>query len=277
MCEKSKEVSEWLKVVLGEEQVPWFEVNKSTLDILHKLSKNSEQRCKETELLVEDFKQKTEEYKVEGVYHQDLLDFVLGERASSDLQEEPLGSCLKALVHIVEEFKLKDTNVGSLMSCVYNQTARLHEEDERNRRLQNKLSSLERRKADIHTSQKSLVKTISETQACQDVETVETDEKLLNMDFLDRKHQELTLRIKNAQDQLVSRDVSSSLTHHSIKEMSEQLTVLKQEMEPFKRKLQAFHGLPPSIPLARLAVAECKSELESLDAILDEKIDWRHT
>lgn len=60
------QVSEWLKVVLGETLVSWFEVNMRTVDILHKLSKDSEQRGQEIGLLVEDLKQKTDECKADG-------------------------------------------------------------------------------------------------------------------------------------------------------------------------------------------------------------------
>lgn len=61
-----KQVSEWLKVVLGETKVSWFEVNMRTVDILYKLSKDSEQRGQEIGWLVEDFKQKTGECKADG-------------------------------------------------------------------------------------------------------------------------------------------------------------------------------------------------------------------
>ncbi|KAL2099415.1 hypothetical protein ACEWY4_005895 [Coilia grayii] len=276
MCEKSKEVSEWLKVVLGEAQVPWFEVNKCTINILQKLSKNSEQRGREIDLLVEDFEQKTGECRAEGMYHQDVLRFALGEYVSCEMLE-PVSCCLNSLECIAEGFKLKDTKLGSLLASTYNQTTELLEEEEENRKLQNKLLSLEKKRTEVLNSQKCLLKTISDTQKAQDMEFVETEERLLYKDFIEKKYQEMSSRVKSAQERLVSREVSSSLTHHSIQEMSEQLSLLKQEMEPVKRKLQAYHGLPPSLPLARLAVAESKRELETLDAILDENIDWRHT
>lgn len=59
-------MSQWLKKVFGQQPVPEFEVNTRTVEILYELAESSEMRCRETELLIEDHKQKTEEYSSDG-------------------------------------------------------------------------------------------------------------------------------------------------------------------------------------------------------------------
>ncbi|XP_076156096.1 HAUS augmin-like complex subunit 1 [Alosa pseudoharengus] len=274
MCDKNKQVSEWLKVVLGE--VPWFEVNMRTIDILYKLSKDSEQRGQEIGWLVEDVKQKTGECKADGAYHQKVLQSALGENVSRG-KLKPMSRSLNTLESMAIAFKTKDTKVASFLASTNYQTKMLLEMEEENRELQKKLRNLEKKKNEVLNSQKSLQIQISKVQKAQEVESVETEERLLNKNFMEKKFQEITSRVRSAEEKLASREVTWSLTHHCIEEISEQLSVVKQEMDPLKRKLQAYHGLPLSVPLARLAVAESKKELEALDAILDERIDWRHT
>lgn len=276
MCEKNKQVSEWLKVVLGETKVSWFEVNMRTVDILYKLSKDSEQRGQEIGWLVEDLKQKTGECKADGAYHQKVLLSALGESVSCGMVK-PVIRTLNTLEKMALEFKMKDTKLASFLATTNHQTKELLEMEEENRDLKKKLRNLEKKKKEVLNSQQCLLTKISKVQKAQEVESVETEERLLNKNFMENKYQEMTSRVRSAEEKLASREVSWSLTHHCIEEISEQLSAVKQEMEPLKRKLQAYNGLPPSLPLARLAVAESKMELEALDAILDEKIDWRHT
>lgn len=52
--------------MFGDQQVPHFEVNTRTVDILYHIAESSEARCRDTTLLIEDLKQKTSEYEAEG-------------------------------------------------------------------------------------------------------------------------------------------------------------------------------------------------------------------
>ena len=60
------QVQTWLSAVLGEQPVPQFEVNTRTVEILYQLAVASEVRCKDTSLLIEDFKQKASEYHADS-------------------------------------------------------------------------------------------------------------------------------------------------------------------------------------------------------------------
>ncbi len=62
----SLQVSQWLRKVFGQQPVPEFEVNTRTVEVLYELAESSEMRCRETELLIQDHKQKTEEYSSDG-------------------------------------------------------------------------------------------------------------------------------------------------------------------------------------------------------------------
>lgn len=59
-------MTQWLKKVFGQQSVPDFEVNTRTIEILHELVENSEMRCREVEMLIQDHEQKAKEYSSEG-------------------------------------------------------------------------------------------------------------------------------------------------------------------------------------------------------------------
>ena len=60
------QVQTWLSTVLGEQPVPQFEVTTRTVEVLHQLAVASEARCKDTRLLIDDFKQKGSEYHADS-------------------------------------------------------------------------------------------------------------------------------------------------------------------------------------------------------------------
>ena len=55
-----------MEVVFGGENVPHYEVNSRTVDLLCRLKEINEQRDRMAEIITEDFQQKAEEYKTEG-------------------------------------------------------------------------------------------------------------------------------------------------------------------------------------------------------------------
>ena len=60
----------WLEHLYGGEEIPEFEVNERTIEILHSLMVKNETKNRETQLVTDDLNQKTTEYTAEGVYLQ---------------------------------------------------------------------------------------------------------------------------------------------------------------------------------------------------------------
>lgn len=64
--QKFQYISKWLKKVLQTEQIPSFEINDRTIQILYDLAKCNEQKNLEYEQISEDIEQKTKEYAAES-------------------------------------------------------------------------------------------------------------------------------------------------------------------------------------------------------------------
>jgi hypothetical protein len=53
--------------VFGGDLVPSYELNKKTVRILYKLMKLNEMKDKDTQIVIDDLRRKTDEYNVEGL------------------------------------------------------------------------------------------------------------------------------------------------------------------------------------------------------------------
>ena len=56
----------WLEKLFGDKPVPAYELNEHTVTVLHSLMRRNEQKERDTQLLVEDLRQKADEYNAEG-------------------------------------------------------------------------------------------------------------------------------------------------------------------------------------------------------------------
>lgn len=56
----------WLQKTFGDQSIPSYEADARTVDILYQLAVCNESRNSDISLLIDDMKQKTEEYESEG-------------------------------------------------------------------------------------------------------------------------------------------------------------------------------------------------------------------
>uniref|UniRef100_A0A3Q0RMV6 HAUS augmin-like complex, subunit 1 n=1 Tax=Amphilophus citrinellus TaxID=61819 RepID=A0A3Q0RMV6_AMPCI len=262
MCEKIKKVNSWLGAVFGEQAVPQFEVNTRTVDILHWLAQSSEARCSDTALLIEDLTQKAAEYQAEGAHLQDVLLQSVGLSFAS--LSKPAADYLSALVENAMVLGVRDTSLGSFMPAVNNLTNELLEAEKSNRRLERELRALRKRLGATLVLRGSLQEDINKTVKTQAVESAKAEERLLNMDFVTAKANELSNRRERSEAQLVSRNMDKSITHQALVQLSEEVTALKKEIIPLKKKLEPYMDLSPSPSLAQVKIEEAKRELVSI-------------
>ncbi|GAA6219968.1 HAUS augmin-like complex subunit 1 [Lates japonicus] len=69
--------------------------------------------------------------------------------------------------------------------------------------------------------------------------------------------------------------MDKSITHQAIVQLSEEVTTLKQEIIPLKKKLEPYMDLSPSPSLAQVKIEEAKRELAALDSQLEMKVDFK--
>ncbi|XP_045897093.1 HAUS augmin-like complex subunit 1 [Micropterus dolomieu] len=272
MCEKITKVNRWLSTVFGDQPVPHFEVNTRTVDILYQLAQSSEARCSDTTLLIEDLKQKASEYQAEGAHLQDVL--LQGVGLSCASLSKPAADYLSALVDTAMVLGVRDTSLGSFMPAVNNFTNELLEAEKSNRRLERELRALRKRLGATLVLRSNLQEDINKTVKSQAVESAKAEERVLKMDFVTAKAKELSNRWESAEAQLVSRNMDNSITHQAIVQLSEEVTTLKQEIIPLKKKLEPYMDLSPSPSLAQVKIEEAKRELAAIDSHLEMNMDF---
>ncbi|KAM6984830.1 HAUS augmin-like complex subunit 1 [Aplochiton taeniatus] len=265
-------VSKWLNTVFGDQTVFQYEVNTRTVEILYQLAEASATRCNETALIIDDLKQKTSEYQADGAHLQDVT--LQGVGLSSGSLSKPASDYMSALVSIAMPLGVRDTCLGSFFPAMNNLTNELLDSEKSDRKHDRELKALRKRLGDTFVLKKSLKEDINTTAKTQEVDNAKAEERLLNMDFVKAKSKDLFYRNKMIEDQLVSRQMERRLSHQSIKELSEEIATLKQDIIPLAKKLEPYRDLSPSPSLAQVKIEEAKRELARIDAQLEMKVDF---
>ncbi|KAM9333520.1 HAUS augmin-like complex subunit 1 [Pholidichthys leucotaenia] len=273
MGEKIKKVNSWLSTVFGDQTIPQFEVNARTVDILYQLAQCSEARCSDTALLTEDLKQKAAEYQAEGAHFQDVL--LQGVGLSSASLSKPAADYLSALVDNAMVLGVRDTSLSNFMPAVNGLTGEVLEVEKLNRRLERELRALRKRLSTTLVLRGSLQEDINKTTKSQAVESAKAEERLLSMDFVMAKAKELSKRRERSEAQLVSRNMDKSITHQAIVQLAEEVTVLKKEIIPLKKKLEPYMDLSPSPSLAQVKIEEAKKELAAIDSRIEKNAEFK--
>ncbi|XP_048877341.1 HAUS augmin-like complex subunit 1 isoform X1 [Brienomyrus brachyistius] len=271
MCEKITKVMQSLTKLVGDQPIPEYEVNTKTIDILYQLAENSDARCNQVSLLIEDHKQKAVEYHAESCHLQDVL--LQGAGLSSGSLSKLASDNMATLNSCAMTLKLKDTSLTSFVPAINDLTSRLMEAEKKNRDMERELTTLRKKLGAILVLRKILQEDLSKTAKAQEVENAKAEERLLNMDFIKAKSKDLSFTIKMTEEKIASRKMDYSLTHQAILEVSEDIAKLKQEILPLQKKLKSFRDLTPSPSLAQVKIEEAKRELAVIDAELEMKVD----
>ncbi|XP_036598202.1 HAUS augmin-like complex subunit 1 [Trichosurus vulpecula] len=268
---KADEIASWLKKIFGDQPIPKYEVNPRTTDILHHLSQCNRARDRDASLVIEDLKQKAREYESEAKYLQDLL------MESVNLSFTSLSSIgssyLNALVDSALVLETKDTSLASFIPAVNSLAADLFRTKARSEEMEVELSKLGKNLTATLILEKCLREDLKKAELHLSMEKAKVDSRISNIDFLKAKSDDLRLRIKAAEEQLLARGMDASLSHQSLMALSERLAELKQQTAPLKKRLESYLDLMPNPSLAQVKIEEAKRELNSVDAELTKKVD----
>ncbi|XP_032890226.1 HAUS augmin-like complex subunit 1 [Amblyraja radiata] len=269
MDSQSAKVSMWLSKMFGDQQVPSYEVNPWTTDILCRLMEWNETRDHDVELLIEDVKQKTEEYKSDTSYLEDFLMASVGLSASS-LSSNGSGF-LKMLVDSSLALQLKDTSQTSFMLAIDDLTSdRLTSENRSQREI---LSELSKKLTESIMLEKSLQADLQKIDHDVMEQNTKAENKKQNMDFFVKKMKEWSQLSKNLENELKKVGFDPSLNHRSLVELSEKLENVKKEVASLNAKLKSYLDLTPNLYAAKVKVEETKLELKKIDLLLAEKME----
>lgn len=271
MCEKLNKVNQWLRSVFGEQPVPPFEVNTRTVDILYQLAETSKARCSATTQLINDLNHKAAEYQADAAHLEDVL--LQGVGLTSASLSKPAADYASALVDSAMVLGIENTSLSSFIPAINRQTNELLEAEKDDRRLNLELKSLNKRLGATVVLRKNLEEDIGKAAQAQQVASAIAEERVLTMDFVKKKTQELKFRRKRAADLLSSRNMEETLKHEAITQHSEEVMNLKKEIDPLKKKLEPYIDLSPNPSLAQVKVEEAKRELAALDARIEMNVE----
>ncbi|XP_071281908.1 HAUS augmin-like complex subunit 1 [Agelaius tricolor] len=269
--EKLTRVTLWLKKLYGGVPIPEYEVNERTVDILHEIMENNEERDKDVMLLIEDMKDRTSKYEAEADYWHDILGESLSFLEGSMSKEA--NDDLTDLVQSAIELDMEDTSLTSFYSAINDMTLEMYKTKSKNKEMEQKLRILTKKLTSALMVEKQLEKDIEELKKSQGIQQAKAETQSKNLKFLEDKSKDLKIRICDAEAKLVARGLDQSLTHEALVKSSEELAALRKEIEPLKTELASYLDLPPSIPLAQVKVEEARKELKALDEELTREIE----
>ncbi|NXC19332.1 HAUS1 protein, partial [Corythaeola cristata] len=213
------QVTSWLKKTFGDEPIPQYEVNAWTVDYLYELAECSEARNRDVCLLIEDTKQKAEEYEARANYLQSLLSESLGLSMSS-LSSKGI-SFLNILVNSAMTLETKDTSLTSFFCAINDMTVELFATQSKASEMELKLKKMKNKLTMALTMEKKLETDIQKTEELLELRKLKADYQSYKMNFLRAKSKDLKIRIKAAEEQLLATGLDQSLTHESLVKLSE--------------------------------------------------------
>ncbi|XP_043944928.1 HAUS augmin-like complex subunit 1 [Protopterus annectens] len=262
MEEKIGKVALWLKKVFGNQPVPDYEVDTRTVDILYQLAELNTARDKDFSLVIEDLKQKTSEYALEANYLQGLL------LESAGLSFSSLSSNGCSYLNTMKDsalvLNLRDSSERRYLYAVEELEKECLTTEEKIQKLDQELTSLRCELTKTLVLEKSLQEDLKKTEEQQVVERAKAENRIKNMEFLSAKSDDFRFKIRVAEEQLTASGFDKTLSHHSLVDLSEKLTMLRQEIRPLKKQLESYLDLTPNPSLAKVKIEEAKRELEAL-------------
>ncbi|NXW62901.1 HAUS1 protein, partial [Eurystomus gularis] len=212
------QVTSWLKKIYVDEPIPEFEVNSETINVLYDLAEYSEFSDKDTSLLIEDMKERAAKYEAEATYLQGLLTG-LGLPPGSLSSEGT--SYLDVIVNSAIALETKDTSLVSFFSAINDMTLELYETEFKNRQMEEELGKLMPKITGVLMLEKQLDEDLKMSENLLEERKARSHMRSKSLEFLRAKSEDMKVRIRTAENELVDRGLDQSLTHKSLVELSE--------------------------------------------------------
>lgn len=263
----------WLEKVFGGDSVPAYELNQRTIQTLYKLMKLNEARDKDVSIIVEDMRQKTEEYNSEARRIEDVMKTINLPIAS--LSQSGVMS-LRTLANVALLLQTKDVSETSYLLALQHLHTDLHKTNEELKCAERLTQTLiEKNKRAVHKY--NLLKKAADDLEEQKVkQRPEIERRAKESGFLYSKAKEYKEKVNQFQNELVRSKADPAIHHSALVKMSEELQSLVNQLSPLKTKLQTYHSLPPDVSLTKVKIEELRQELARLEAELSRRIDLAH-
>ncbi|NXU09361.1 HAUS1 protein, partial [Pardalotus punctatus] len=191
------QVTLWLKTIYGNAPIPEYEVNERTVHILREVMECNEERDKDVSLLIEDMNEWAAKYDAEAQYWQDILKESLGLSVGSLSKEAT--QALKDLVEGAVALEAEDTSLTSFYCAIIDMTSELLETKSKTQEMELKLKTLTENLTSALMMEKQLEESIEKIEESQKAETAKADSRSKNLEFLQKKSEDMKIRIKDAE------------------------------------------------------------------------------
>ncbi|XP_062599416.1 HAUS augmin-like complex subunit 1 [Saccostrea cucullata] len=273
MTTKHEEVQTWLENVFAGDDIPEFEINATSLSLLYNLMRCNEHADRDTKLLVEDYRQKAEEYNIEARRCEGVLKRMNLSIAS--LSQAGVIS-LRVIANLALILQIKDTSDTSFLLAMQHLDDEIYKAEEARRKEERNLQILTEKIKTAMVKQSHLKKAmdvLEQKAACQQPET---EKRMKDVHFIRSKTKEYQDKIKQMQKSLQKLKVDPSIYHNSLVQSSKELQKLQEEMSPLQSKLQTYSSLPPDLSSIKVKIEELKVKLAGLENEFSKRIDLMH-
>lgn len=268
-----QEVQVWLEKVFGEHMLPSYELNPFTVNLLYRLMKRNEKKEEDAELLVEDLRQKGEEYNAESRRLEKILGGI--NLTTDSLSQSGLMS-LRTLASLALSLKTKDASDTSFLLAIQHLEDEISRTEEACQAQQKILNNLVQKTKTAVMKHSALKKALDDLEKRSREEQPEVEKQARDTQFMRNKAKEYKTQVHKLESLLEKNGVDASIYHSSLVKRAEELEELKQEIFSLREKLEGYHGLPPDAIQAHMKLDEIKEKVTSLEEELNRRIDVMH-
>lgn len=258
---KRQQISHWLEQMFGDEEVPEYELNETTISHLYEMSTVYQKNNKNLEYVIEDIQQKTEEYNAEA---QRLKDVLARMSLGTDLLTKPGNTSLLTLARLAQLLNIKDSSDSSYLLALQSLDNELYKTERLQAEEEKKLKALTDSSKRAIDRAESLKKTIDLVNQKTSKELKMANERMKDeTPFFKKKTKAYAKDI--AKLQIKQQHIDPNISHEALIKKSEKLDKLKLELEPLKEELNAYMVLPPNLSETKILIQQKKNELDLLE------------
>lgn len=253
----------WLKEVLGKDgDVPPFEINSQTVDVLFGLALFNKQREVDVQLLIEDAHEKAAHYKQEA----DKMENIMSTIGLSIDRLPPAGvTSLASLASLALTLDTKDTSLASYYLSLQDLDEELHDVSKKREEQQASLSGLLEKTRLAVARLDKMSKTLLEYQGESDQQKQAMNERMSEVRYLQGKTAECHATMQKLKEEISASGVSNEITHSALVKLNKEWKVVHEKTEPLLESLKKYHQLPPDATLAKIKIDDARREVARLN------------
>jgi chromosome segregation ATPase len=266
---KLQYVRTWLKEVLDSDEVPPFEINSQTVDVLFELALFNRQREADVALLIEDANEKAAGFNKKADQMEATLSAIGLTSVTLPLSCKKSLACLSSLALTLDT---KDTNLASFYLSLQDLDEELQgvakEREEQNAEFSALLQKTRLAVARLDRMTKTLQKCKEEAEHRKEV----MSQKRAEVRYLQGQSAEYLAKIQKLKEEIKASGATNEITHSALVKLSKEWQGLHEKTESLQENLNKYHQLPPDVNMATRKILEARIELAHLNQQINDAL-----